>query len=70
LNTIGLQSFAIAFQYGARLLREAEQQVEARERELARRFPTSTVRDRLRLVMLVPRFPFPPFGGPSSDVGP
>ena len=60
LNTINMQSFAMTFQTIARDLREAEQEVETRQRDLARRFSIPAVRERLRLLMLVSSFPYPP----------
>ena len=63
LNTISMQSFALTFQTIARELREAEQVVEARQRDLARRFAIPATHERLRLLMLVPNFPYPPTSG-------
>jgi glycosyltransferase involved in cell wall biosynthesis len=60
LNTISMQSFALTFQTIARELRETEQAVEKRKRDLARRFATPAAHERLRLLMLVPSFPYPP----------
>jgi glycosyltransferase involved in cell wall biosynthesis len=60
LNTINMQSFALTFQTVARDLREVEQAVEARQRDLARRFAIPATHERLRLLMLVSSFPYPP----------
>jgi glycosyltransferase involved in cell wall biosynthesis len=63
LNTINMQSFAMTFQTIARELRETEQAVEARQRDLTRRFPIPAAHERLRLLMLVSSFPYPPTSG-------
>ena len=58
-----MQSFALTFQTIARDLREAEQAVEARQRDLARRFAIPATHERLRLLMLVSNFPYPSMSG-------
>lgn len=60
LNTINMQSFAMTVQAVAQQLRETEHEVEARQRDLGRRFAVPAVRERLRLLMLVSSFPCPP----------
>jgi glycosyltransferase involved in cell wall biosynthesis len=63
LNTINMQSFAVTFQTIARELRETEQAVQARQRDLIRRFAIPATHKRLRLLMLVSSFPYPPTPG-------
>jgi len=63
LNTINFQSSAMAFQSVVQQLQDAERVVEARKSELARRFPARGTRDRLRLLMVISSFPYPPMTG-------
>ena len=60
LNTINMQSLAMTIQATAQQLREVEHEVETRQRDLGRRFAIPSVRERLRLLMLVSDFPYPP----------
>jgi glycosyltransferase involved in cell wall biosynthesis len=60
LNTINMQSFAMMFTTVARELEEKEREIEARQRDLARRFATPASHGRLRLLMLASSFPYPP----------
>lgn len=63
LRMINMQSFAMAFQSVAQQALEAEQEVAMRRRELTQRFAARSVRDRLRLLMVISSFPYPPITG-------
>jgi glycosyltransferase involved in cell wall biosynthesis len=69
LNTINMQLFAMAFQNVARDLRETEHEVEARRQDLAKRFAIPATRERLRLLMLVSSFPYPPNSSRQRRLG-
>jgi glycosyltransferase involved in cell wall biosynthesis len=60
LNTINMQSLAMTVQATAQQLRGVEHEVETRQRDLGRRFAIPSIRERLRLLMLVSDFPYPP----------
>ena len=60
LNTINMQSLAMTVQATAQQLREVEHEVETRQRDLGRRFAIPSIREQLRLLMLVSDFPYPP----------
>ena len=63
LRMINMQSFAMAFQSVAQQALQAEQEVAMRRRELTQRFAARSVRDRLRLLMVISSFPYPPMTG-------
>lgn len=60
LNAINMQTFAMSFNDIAREARVKTQAIESRQRELARRFAIPAAKERLRLLMVTPSFPYPP----------
>jgi glycosyltransferase involved in cell wall biosynthesis len=63
LNSMQMQSFALALQMSAQQRLDEERKVAGAERNLALRFATPVQRDRLRLLLVISTWPFPAMTG-------